>query len=121
MPVRVATMKAHAGEPPTLDPDCYALALYGVPGIYFKGDPLKLGKPLAGLAVLKRPGKPDVKPTRVEVFQGDGGPIVVYEFAPTLEIGKDDRSMSFSAVVGRLSFTRVFDVAAMRFEGKLEY
>jgi hypothetical protein len=121
LPVRVARMKAHTVEPPTLNPDAYALAVYGVPGRYFKGDPLKLGKPLRGTAVLRRAGKKDVQPLRVEVFQGDEGPIVVYEFPRTLEITKDDKTLFFSAVIGRLSFTTSFDTEAMHFEGNLEF
>ena len=121
MPVRAAGLKAHTVEPPTLDTDAYVLAVYGVPGDAFKGDPVKLGKPLRELAVLRRAGKKDVRPERVEVFQGMNGPIVVYEFARTLEITKDDKSFLFSAVIGRLSFSQPFDTEAMRFQGKLEF
>jgi hypothetical protein len=121
LPVRVARMKAHTVEPPTLNPDAYSLAVYGVPGGYFKGDPLKLGKPLRETAVLRRDGKKDVKPLLVEVFQGPDGPIVVYEFPKTLEIGKDDKTLYFSAVIGRISFTQPFDTDAMRFDGNFEF
>jgi hypothetical protein len=121
LPVRVARLKFHTVEPPTIDTNAYVLALYGMPGGYFKGDPLKLGKGLKDQAMLKRAGKPDVRPSRVEVFQGSGGPIVVYEFPRTLEITKDDKSMSFVAVVGRLSLMRVFDTETMQFDGKLEF
>ena len=121
LPVRVARMKAHTVEPPTLNADAYSLAVYGVPGGYFKGDPLKLGKPLRGTAILRRAGKKDVQPLRVEVFQGDEGPIVVYEFPRTLEISKDDKTLFFSAVIGRLSFTTSFDTESMQFEGNLEF
>ena len=121
MPVRAAGLKAHAVEPPTLNTDVYVLALYGLPGGYFKGDPLKLGKPLRDQAVLRRTGKPDVKPSRVEIFQGSDGPMVVYEFARTLEITKDDKVFYFRAAVGWLSFVQVFDAEAMQFQGKLEF
>jgi hypothetical protein len=108
-------------EPPTLSPDSYCLAVYGIPGRYFKGDPLKLGKPLRAQAILRRAGRKDVQPLRVEVFPGDDGPIVVYEFPRTLEISKDDKTLFFSAVIGRLSFTQSFDTEAMRFDGNLEF
>jgi hypothetical protein len=121
LPVRLARLKFHTVEPPTMDTEAFVLALYGVPGGYFKGDPLKLGKGLKDQAMLRRAGKPDVKPSRVEVFQGSDGPIVVYEFPRTLEITKDDKSMSFIAVVGRLSMMRVFDTGAMQYDGKLEF
>ena len=121
LPVRVARLKAHTVEPPTLNPDAYSLAVYGVPGRYFKGDPLKLGKPLRGTALLRRTGKKDAQPSRVEVFPGDDGPIIVYEFPRMLEITKDDKALYFSAVIGRLSFTATFDTEAMHFEGNLEF
>jgi hypothetical protein len=121
LPVRLARLKFHTVEPPTMDTEAFVLALYGVPGGYFKGDPIKLGKGLKDQAMLKREGKPNVKPSRVEVFQGSDGPIVVYEFPRTLEITKADKSLSFIAVVGRLSLMRVFDTEAMQFDGKLEF
>jgi hypothetical protein len=121
LPVRVARMKARTVEPPTLNADAYCLAVYGVPRGDFKGDPVKLGKPLRDQAVLRREGKKDVKPLLVEVFQGPEGPIIVYEFARTLEITKDDKTVSFSAVIGRLSFTQPFDTEPMHFQGNLEF
>jgi hypothetical protein len=121
LPVRVARLKAHTVEPPTLTTDAYSLAVYGVPRGDFKGDPLKLGKPLRDQAVLRRAGKKDVKPTVVEVFQGEEGPIIVYQFPRSLEISKDDKTLSFSAIIGRLSFTQPFDTEAMHFQGNLEF
>jgi hypothetical protein len=121
MPVRAAGLKAHAIEPPMLNADAYVLAVYGLPGGYFKGEPEKLGKPLRSQAVLRRDGKPDVKPSRVEVFQGSDGPMVVYEFPRTLEITRDDKVFYFRAVIGRLSLTQAFDIEAMQFQGKLEF
>jgi hypothetical protein len=121
LPVRVARLKAHAVEPPTLNTDAYSLAVYGVPRGDFKGDPVKLGKPLRDQAVLRREGKKDVKPLLVEVFQGPEGPIIVYEFPRTLEITKDDKTLIFAAVIGRLSFTQPFDTQAMQFQGNLEF
>jgi hypothetical protein len=121
LPIRVARLKAHTVEPPTLNADAYSLAVYGVPKGDFKGDPVKLGKPLRDQAVLRREGKKDVKPLLVEVFQGPEGPIIVYEFPKTLEITKDDKTLYFTAVIGRLSFTQPFDTEAMHFQGNLEF
>jgi hypothetical protein len=121
LPVRVARLKAHMAELPTLNIDAYSLAVYGVPRGNFKGDPLKLGKPLRDQAILRRAGKKDVKPAVVEVFQGENGPIIVYEFSKGLEIGKDDKVLYFSAVIGRISFTQSFDTDAMHFDGNLEF
>ena len=69
LPIRAAEFKTHETGPPMLSDEGYTIAVYGVPGTYFKGDPKKLGDPFKELAALKREGKKDVKPTRVEVFQ----------------------------------------------------
>jgi len=80
LPVRLAEIKAHEVEPPTLEGDGYQIAVYGVPGGDFKGDPQELGKPLKNLAALKREGKKDVRPVSVEVFQRSSDVVVVYLF-----------------------------------------
>ena len=41
LPVRLAELKAHVVEPPTLSEDGYMIAVYGVPRSDFKGDPKK--------------------------------------------------------------------------------
>jgi hypothetical protein len=46
LPIRIAEAKAGGVEPPTLPGDGYLIAVYGVPGAYFKNDPKKLGDPL---------------------------------------------------------------------------
>jgi hypothetical protein len=120
LPVRLAELKAHDVEPPTSTTECYMLAVYGVPGKYFVGDPKKLGKPLMEDALLKREGKKDVKPFNVEVFQRDSGPVVVYMFPLTAEITKKDESITFEAKLGRLIISQVFSLADMEFQGKLE-
>ena len=71
------------------------IAVYGVPGNYFKDDPANLGNPLKKLAVLKRAGKKDVKPASVEVFQRDDGLVVVYMFPLSAEISKSDGRIEF--------------------------
>src|SRR6202050_802435 len=80
LPVRLAKLKSHEIEPPTLEGDGYRIAVYGVPGADFQGDPQHLGEPLKNLAALKREGKKDVRPARVEVFQREEGVVVVYLF-----------------------------------------
>lgn len=57
LPVRLAELKAHEVDPPTLAGEGYRIAVYGIPGGDFKDDPKKLGEPLKGLAALKREGK----------------------------------------------------------------
>lgn len=120
LPVRIAEMKAHESEPPTLEGDGYRIAVYGVPGSGFKGDPQKLGEPLKSQAALKREGKKDVKPVRVEVFQREADLVVVYLFPLSAEISEKDRQIQFTARIGRIVLAENFDLSEMEFMGKLE-
>jgi len=120
LPVRLAEMKSQVVEPPTLEGDGYRLAIYGVPGAGFKGDPKALGKPLMNLAALRREGKKDVRPVRVEVFQLEDGMAVVYLFPLSAEIGKKDGQIRFEAQIGRIVVAQTFDLSEMEFMGKLE-
>lgn len=119
-PVRAAELRTGFIEPPVSATEGYSLAVYGVPGDYFMDDPLKLGTPLRNGAVLKRDGKADVKPSRVEVFQRQDGIVVVYVFPPSAELSSRDGLIEFDAHIGRLGFVQVFDAAEMLFQGKLE-
>jgi hypothetical protein len=120
LPVRLAEFKSHEIEPPTLEGDGYRIAVYGVPSGDFKGDPQELGKPLKNLAALKRVGKKDVRPVRVEVFQGENGLVVVYLFPLSAEISKKDQQLQFAAQIGRIVVAQTFDLSEMEFTGKLE-
>jgi hypothetical protein len=120
LPVRLAELKSHEIEPPTLGGDGYYIAVYGVPGGDFKGDPKQLGDPLKNLAALKREGKKDVKPIRVEVFQREGGVVVVYVFPLSAEITKKDQRVQFEAHIGRIVLAHNFELAEMEFVGRLE-
>jgi hypothetical protein len=118
LPVRLAELKSGVLELPTLDDHGYSIAVYGIPG-EFKGDPKSLGDPLKGQAALKRDGKKDVKPSSVEVFQHDGGVVVVYVFPLSAEITKKDGHVDFEAQIGRLVFTQTFNLDEMQFQGRL--
>jgi hypothetical protein len=120
LPIRAAELKAGVIEPPTLSGDGYSIAVYGVPGSYFKDDPKKLGDPLKKEAFLKREGKEDVKPSRVEVFQREDGLVVVYLFPLSAELTKKDGLIEFTARIGRLGVTQYFDAGEMMFQGKLQ-
>ena len=119
LPIRAAELKAGILEPPTLAGDGYSIAVYGVPGGYFKDDPKKLGDPLKKEASLRREGKDDVKPSSVEVFQREDGLVVVYLFPLSAELTKKDGLIEFSARIGRLGVVQYFDAAEMQFQGKL--
>jgi hypothetical protein len=106
-------------EAPALDGECYCLAVYGIPGGGFKGNPKELGKPLKGLAVLKRSGKKDVRPVRAEVFQLQSGLVVVYTFPLSAEITRKDGEVRFEAQIGRIVVGHTFDLSQMDYLGKL--
>jgi hypothetical protein len=120
LPIRAAELKAGVIEPPTLAGDGYSIAVYGVPGSYFKDDPKKLGEPLKKEASLRREGKDDVKPSSVEVFQREDGLVVVYLFPLSAELTKKDGKIEFAARIGRLGLTQYFDAGEMLFQGKLQ-
>ena len=120
LPVRAAQLKAQDIEPPTLSGEGYSIAVYGVPFSDAKGDPKTLGDPMKQAAMLKREGKPDVKPLRVEVFQRENDCVVVYLFPLSAEISRKDERVDFYAQIGRLVFAQVFSPEQMQFQGKLE-
>src|SRR5271168_281620 len=105
LPVRLAELKSHETDPPTLEGEGYRVAVYGIPPADFKGDPKQLGEPLKHLAALKREGKKDVRPVSVEVFRRDTGLVVVYLFPLSAEITRKDGRIQFEAHIGRIVFT----------------
>jgi len=120
LPVRLAELKSHDADPPTLEDDGYRVAVYGIPGAAFKGDPKQLGEPLKHLAALKREGKKDVRPVSVEVFRRETGLVVVYLFPLSAEINIKDGRIQFEAQIGRIVFAETFELSEMEFLGKLE-
>jgi hypothetical protein len=120
LPIRVAEFKSRAPQPPTLDGTGYRIAVYGIPGPNFKGDPIDLGKPLKGLAFLKREGKKDVKPISAGVFRSEDSLMVVYLFPPSAEISIKDRQVRFEAQIGRIVLAQTFVLSDMEYLGKLE-
>lgn len=120
LPIRAAELKAGELDPPSLEGEGYKLAVYGIPGKYFKGDPEKLGEPLRKVATLRREGKKDVMPSRVEVFQREDGNVVVYLFPASAEISKKDSIIEFDAQIGRIVIRESFDAGQMQFQGRME-
>jgi hypothetical protein len=120
LPVRVAELKAREVEPPTSE-DGYRIAVYGLPvPDGDAGSDSKQPVHLKNLAALKRQGKRDVKPVNVEVFQRDREMVVVYQFPLSAEITEKDSQVQFEAQIGRIFVDQSFDLAQMKFQGKLE-
>jgi hypothetical protein len=103
-----------------LEGEGYRIAVYGVPDASFKGDPEELGKPLKNSAALRREGKKDVRPVKVEVFRREDGLVVTYLFPLSAEITAKDGLVEFQAQIGRIAIAQSFDVTQMEFQGKLE-
>jgi len=119
LPVRLAKLKLHMSEF-SMEGDGYRIAIYGIPDGDFKGDPRVLGRPLRDLAVLKRPAQRDVKPAAVEVYKMEDGPVVLYLFPLSAEIGRNDRQVRFEAQIGRIVVGQTFNLDEMKYLGKLE-
>jgi len=123
LPVKLAKLRASNSDslPLALDDQGYQIAVYGIPDSdAAKGDPRKIGESLKNNAALKREGKKDVRPTRVEVFRREDGPVIIYLFPLSAEITKKDGAVRFEAHIGRIEILEAFDLAQMEFMGKLE-
>jgi hypothetical protein len=119
LPIRLAELKTHEVSP-AFDGEGYQIVVYGLPGGDFKENPQELGEPLKKTAALRRDGKKDVKPARVEVFQLQDGLAAVYLFPLSAEITKKDVMVQFYAQIGRIYVTYDFDLNEMEYLGKLE-
>jgi hypothetical protein len=120
LPVRIAELKGREVEPPTLEGEGYQVAVYDVPGAYFKDDPQKLGATIKEGCFLRREGKKDVKPARVEVFQRGDTLVVTFLFPLSAELSTKDGFVEFQAHIGRVVVDYHFDLRQMEFQGKLE-
>ena len=116
-PIRSAEKKV-GEDAPTWEGNYYAIAVYGVPGLE---DRRTLPVELTKGAFLKRSGKKDVKPARVEVILTDEKlATLVYLFPRSVEITRQDRQMWFTAQIGQLFLEQEFDAGEMQLQGKLE-
>jgi hypothetical protein len=80
-----------------------------------------LANELKGIAYLKRYGKKDLKPSRVEILRGeDGLATVVYLFRRSVEITRRDGNVEFLAQIDRLFLEQYFNVEEMRLMGQFE-
>lgn len=119
-PMREAELKARDIGAPDVADDFYAIAVYGLPRGTVSDDSKDRSEELKKLALLKREGKKDLKPTRVDILLRDSGPLVVYLFSKSAEFNWRDHGMTFEAQISRLKFSQAFSTDDMTFHGKLE-
>jgi hypothetical protein len=119
-PMREAELKARDIGAPDVADEFYAIAVYGIPRGAITEDSKERQDDLKKLAVLKREGKTDLKPTRVDILLREGGPLVVYLFSKSAEFNWRDHGMTFEAQIARYKFTQAFSTDDMTIHGKLE-
>jgi hypothetical protein len=119
-PMREAELKARDIGAPDVAEGFYAIAVYGIPRGMVADDSKERQEDLKRLAVLKREGKKDLRPTRVDILLRDSGPVVVYVFSKSAEFTWRDHGITFEAQVSRLKFSQAFSTDDMTFHGKLE-
>ena len=120
LPVRTAELKAREAGAPDWDGDFYAIAIYDVPGLS-GSDMTRIGGDLKRTAFLKREGKKDLRPARVEVVPlGNAMARVVYLFPRSEAITVEDKFVEFVAQIGRIYLAPTFSTGEMQFQGKLE-
>jgi len=120
LPMREAELKARDIGAPDVGDDYYAIAVYGIPRGAVSDDSKERQDELKKQAVLKRDGKKDLRPTRVDILLRESGPLVVYLFAKSTEFTWRDHGITFEAQISRLKFSQAFSTDDMTFHGKLE-
>ena len=119
-PLHAAELKAGEKSVPNWDGDYYAIAVYGVPGITRTNEKNLQGE-LRQTSLLKRRGKKDLKPERVDIaLLGDNTVRILYLFARTAEITLEDQRVDFVSQIGRIYVGPSFNLAEMQFQGRLE-
>ncbi len=119
--VSAAELKVKDENAPDWKGEYYAIAVYGVPI-----PPADLSEEnnnwnLKKLATLKRAGKKDLKPVKVDVsVQTDKLSLVLYLFPRDAAITTEDEHVEFDARIGRIMLDQIFDTAEMRVFDKLD-
>jgi hypothetical protein len=117
LPVRMAESAAGETKAPPLEGDDYALTIYGIP----TPNQWRVASELKGVAYLRRGGKKDFKPSRVNILRKDDGTAdIVYLFRRSVEITRKDKAVEFHAQVGRLVVDQNFYVEDMQYQGELQ-
>jgi hypothetical protein len=119
LPVRLAELKSDEVEPPTMEHPGYHIAVYGIPGGDFKGDPKCPGEPPKKLGCLKARREKDVKPASARSSTGERRRCRISGSSVRGDHPKDQR-IQFEAHIGRIVFHQDFELSEMEFMGKLE-
>jgi hypothetical protein len=120
-PVRSAELRANEENPLDFDGEGYAIAVYRVPVVRSVSQTEKgFVAELRERAALRRDGKRDIKPDRVDVIPlGTGFDTILYMFPRNKEITLSDERVDFYAQVGRLALKESFYPVVMQLQGKL--
>jgi hypothetical protein len=121
-PVRAAEVKLpNESAPDAWKGEYYAIAVYGVPIPPEDLSDEKNNWDLKKLATLKRDGKKDLKPIKIDVsVQTEKLSIVVYFFPRSAAITTDEGPVKFDARIGRLMLDQTFDTKEMQLGDKLQ-
>lgn len=118
-PVRAAELAAHEEDTPDVESGVYEIAVYDAPGVDLNAKTLP--HDMKNNAFLKRDGKKDLRPSRVDLLpQANGLTTVVFVFPRTDEITLADKRITFQAVISRMSVANYFYTEQMQIDGKLE-
>lgn len=118
--VRMAEVKVGEADFPKWDGDYYAVAVYDIAGLT-EVDEKTLPSELKKEAYLKRAGKKDLRPVRVEVVLLESNLArVTYLFPRTEVMTAADQQIGFIAQIGRLYVAYNFATNSMQLQGKLE-
>jgi hypothetical protein len=113
LPVQEAHLKAKDTDAPTISEGSYAVVVLGIPARMANDQ----SKPKAKL---ERKGQKSISSSDVKVLSRDQGPIVVFLFPRSKEIGKNDHEVMFDAQIGRLKVKQTFVLDEMIYHGKME-
>ncbi|MCX6620982.1 MAG: hypothetical protein NTY38_07855 [Acidobacteria bacterium] len=113
LPVQEAHLKAKDTDAPTMNEGQYAIAILGLP-------PRMANNQSKPKAKLERKGQKSISSSDVKVLTRDQGPIVIFFFPRSKEIGKNDPEVLFDAQMGPLKVKQTFVPGEMLYHGKLE-
>ena len=97
LPVRTAEGKVREADVPALEDGSYAVAVYGVPSESISGNVKSLAETLKKTSMLKRGTKKNLRPSRVQIIEGDDNTVIVYFFPRSAGISADDARIEFDA------------------------